>query len=576
MKNIYYIFLLTLLVCACGRESMDTIDQTIIINPPNEEVIGSLTGVVYDDDGPVAGAMVFMGSESKTTDAEGLFSFIDTEVFKDGTYVQVEKDGYLSGSRKFFALEGTLHQLRIHLNKKTQATILEPNAGGMVSSGSASVTLPEGVYQKGGLTHNGQVHVYAKWLDPTNEEIFYEMPGNLTGISKNGTTKVLTTFGMMRVELEDSEGNKIEMPEGKTAMLHFPVPAIMDQYKPEFVSLWHFDKTSGTWVEEVEGVQLMGDHYVVEVSHFSYWNLSLGLDKSVISGIIKLGNNIAANREYVIRDLESGYLARGFTTGSGEFSETVPEGNELLVEIPTTTCNNEPYAKNFPGYKTDQSELEWQIETVAEEITIEGTAVDCGGNVIPFAMIRLQMGNVNNIYRADAQGYFKMDSLSPCESFSIYTIDPVNSFISERHAIQAPDFNLNEIITCNSSDIKFNLSYSSMDWKRALEERGVHSWDISRLGDESILIAATIQVDGKTLMEGVFKFNLSESVGDYVMTITSDTEHFEIGGQFNVEVDDSVADYKRYTLSDINDEITTLNNSTTNLGSVIFELVYLD
>lgn len=580
MKNIYIVFFLALVLASCNRDDLNEVDKTVIIIPPNEVVNGSVSGIVYGGEGvPLVDAVVTLGEEEfTTTDAQGKFDFIDVAIFEDGTYVQVEKEGYLSGSRKFLAIGDAFHQVKIQLIKKEGDIFnTEDNTADArdFNVGSALVSLPAGSYQKEGVEHNGLVNVYAKWLDPSRRETFYTMPGNLTGIDTNGLFKVLTTFGMMRVELEDEEGKQVDLPEGKTATLHFPIPEIMEQYNPPAqLSLWHFDEDNGIWRQE-GAAQLVDDHYIAEVSHFSYWNLSIASEKVLISGTVTLDGMIMGNKDIIIKDLDSGYLVRGVTSALGTFSETVPRGNRLLVEVPTD-CYYEPYAAEFDGYSVDQADIYWNLESQADGLLVEGVIVDCNDEPIPFGMIRYNIGNHNEIHRADDQARFRIQE-SDClqESFSLYAIDPFGSQISERQNISNSNFDLGNISACGDSDIHYNLDYEGMDWRAELDQRGEHNWELNKIGANIILIHSTITIDGDKHFDGVFKFNLLDADAqgkiedvEYAIGITTATLDAEIGGRCEIIEKDN-GTYKTYTISGE-------NNSQSNLGTVIFDLVYFD
>jgi len=577
MKNIYIVFFLAFTLASCNRDvRVEDIDKTVIIIPPNEEVNGSVSGTVFGEEGlPLVDAVVTLGEEGfTTTDAEGHFDFIDVAIFEDGTYVQVEKEDYLSGSRKFLAIGDAFHQVKIQLIKK-EGDIINTAEGKDVQAGSALVSLPGGSYLKEGVEHNGIVNVYAKWLDPSLQETFYTMPGNLTGIDTNGLFKVLTTFGMMRVELEDNQGNQVDLPEGKTATLHFPIPEIMEQYNPPAqLTLWNFDEDNGIWMQE-GSAQLVDDHYIAEVSHFSYWNLSIASEKVLISGTVTLDGMIMGNKEIIIKDLDSGYLVRGVTTALGTFSETVPRGNRLLVEVPTD-CYFEPYAAEFDGYSVDQSGINWKLESAADGLLIEGTIIDCNGEPIPYGMIRYNIGNHNEMHRADDQGKFSIRE-SDClqESFSLYGIDPFSSQISEGVTISNSNFSLGNISACGSSDIHYDLDYDGMDWRAELDQRGEHNWELNKIGDYIRLIHSTMTIDGDKYFDGVFKFDLrnADASGkiedaEYAIEITTDTVDAELGGRCDIIVEDK-GTYITYRINGNND-------SQINLGTVIFDLVYLD
>ena len=76
---------------------------------------------------------------------------------------------------------------------------------------------------------------------------------------------------MMAVELQGASGESLNIAEGSTATLTFPIPQEILGNAPAEIPLWSFNENLGLWVEE-SVASLQGSNYVGEVSHFSFWN----------------------------------------------------------------------------------------------------------------------------------------------------------------------------------------------------------------------------------------------------------------------------------------------------------------
>ena len=136
-----------------------------------------------------------------------------------------------------------------------------------------------------GNEYSGEVKVFAKYLDPSKLETLEEMPGDLTGVDSEGNMMGLTSFGMLAVELTSQDNNEVYLPVGEKARITMPVPADLLGHAPETIPLWHFDEEIGTWLEE-GSAQLVGDQYVGEVEHFSFWNCDYPYELVNLKGFV--------------------------------------------------------------------------------------------------------------------------------------------------------------------------------------------------------------------------------------------------------------------------------------------------
>ena len=111
------------------RKNIDevTVTETPYVPPVLEQweqeivnVKGSVTGFVVDETGePVKAANVKLGNLTTTTDDYGHFFFKNTNLNRKGTLVQVEKQGYFPGSRRFLAQQDAENRVKIQLIPKS-------------------------------------------------------------------------------------------------------------------------------------------------------------------------------------------------------------------------------------------------------------------------------------------------------------------------------------------------------------------------------------------------------------------------------------------------------------------------
>jgi len=100
------------------------------------------------------------------------------------------------------------------------------------------------------------------------------IPGDFTGLHKDGSPARLSTFGAVDIAITDAAGNHYNLAEGKLAVVKVPIDPAMLPTAPATMPVWHFDSLAGVWNEEGEAVRV-GNFYETKVTHFSAINMDL-------------------------------------------------------------------------------------------------------------------------------------------------------------------------------------------------------------------------------------------------------------------------------------------------------------
>jgi len=432
MKNISLFLLLTILLFSCRNET-DIIDPPVSPGP-KIVVNASVNGQVIDRDGnAIESATINFNNSSTASDEFGIFSFSETDLYQDGTFVTVEKDGYITGSRLFYPSVNQTSHIVVQLIEKTIRETISSSAGGTISFDGASVNLPaNGFVNDDGTDYSGNVNVIAEWLNPEVPETFNEMPGDLVGINTDNQARALATYGMIAVELEDASGNRLQIKEGFTADIKVPVPAGMEASAPSEIPLWHFDMESGYWVEEGSAI-LVNGVYEGEVSHFSFWNCDAPFPLIQLSGIVEINGIGLENVKIRITDNSSGFSRCGFTTNRGYFSGKVPQDQNLTLEV-LDECGNVIYTDNNVGpYSTDQTLATINVVGNLDPVTVSGSIDNCTGETINDRYVLVQFDNgTTRTYTAEDDGTFSFTIIN-CNSdeATVYGVDllPLNSLL---------------------------------------------------------------------------------------------------------------------------------------------------
>ena len=404
MKKIILLVLATMLVFASCKK------DTLVVDPPPPvdntrnfvNVNTSVAGIVVDvNNAAIADATVSFGTETTTTDINGIFKFEDVNVPENRAFVAVEKAGYFHGSRTFFAYANQRSNVKISLLEKT--------IQGTVGASGGTVTTPEGVKlvfpanavaDASGNLYTGTVEVAAQYLDPTADNILSIMPGDLRGITTDNVEEGLTSYGMVAVELLGSGGELLNVADGKTVQLTMPISSSQNSSALTEIPLWYFDETNGVWKEEGKAT-LQGNEYVGEVSHFTFWNCDINWDLIYLDGNVLLDG---ANLEgaYVCLNFDSGQgwgnTACDVTNSGGIFSGQVPTNTTFTINIYPAgyaNCGDVIYTAEIGPFTADVTIDPINIDPSAvidNSMTVTGTLVDCDNNPVTNGYAKIKLG----------------------------------------------------------------------------------------------------------------------------------------------------------------------------------------
>ncbi len=141
-----------------------------------------------------------------------------------------------------------VNNIEITLIPKKERDNFQASAGGNISiENGAAVNFPvNGIIDEStNAAYTGTVRVFGAYLDPEDLTLASIMPGNLTGLTANNEHKILQTYGMIAVELEGSNGEKLNLASGKLAIIILPIPSALQANAPASIPLWYFSDTLG-------------------------------------------------------------------------------------------------------------------------------------------------------------------------------------------------------------------------------------------------------------------------------------------------------------------------------------------
>ncbi|MBX2939010.1 MAG: hypothetical protein KF880_02930 [Ferruginibacter sp.] len=429
----------------------------------NTRVNASASGFVTNEQNqPVQGAIVKMGMMSTTTNLFGYFEFNDVEVVKNAALIKVENPGYFTAIKTHSVITGEKFFTRIKLIPKNTLGTIDAITGGSVTdvNGFKIQIQPNSVvYDGSGLPYNGAITVFGYWLNPVSDDLPLTMPGDLRALNNNGNLQSLITYGMVAVELKGSNGEALQIASGKTSAVTFPIPSPLNNSAPATIPLWYFDENNGHWVEE--GVaNRVGDFYVGEASHFSFWNCDVPENRINFSITIKSPQGIPLpNFCIVFQSTTPPFPKRVYYTNLNGFtSGFLPKNTNMIMEVKgTTLCSNVIYTQPLI---TTESNLDLGEVIIPENIyytSLTGTVVNCTNQpVTNGAVLVLLSSGYQTISPIQSNGQFNINVplCSSNEQATLITSDyssniqnnPVTIMLNEN------ENNMGNIEICNESN----------------------------------------------------------------------------------------------------------------------------
>ena len=271
-------FMFIAVISSCKKNEVSATPDPIVPYEPGTTITTTIAGKVVGQNGQALnGVEITIGASTTVTDVTGNFIIPKATLSQNAGFIKATKAGYFGGSRTIKPKEKVVNNIVIQLVKKTETgSFANASGGSITANGGSKIDFPaNAVVTKSGAAYTGSVKVSAYFLDPTSATCNTEMPGDLRGINTSNNEQVLTSYGMMAVELNGSNGEPLQLATGKTATLTMPIAVATQAAALATIPLWFFDETKGMWVEQGSATKT-GNTYIGTVSHFTWWNCDYG------------------------------------------------------------------------------------------------------------------------------------------------------------------------------------------------------------------------------------------------------------------------------------------------------------
>ncbi|MBN2681871.1 MAG: carboxypeptidase regulatory-like domain-containing protein [Bacteroidales bacterium] len=428
MKKIIYSFVIAVIFAitytSCNKSENVNFQG---VSTPTVFNLQTVSGVVIDEFGaPLAGVEVSAHGSLYTTGNNGYFIFENLNVPGNRYILKFEKTGYFNVTKSELVSPGTPAVIDVGMISETAAnavtTTFDASEGGEISiPGFLKVTFPANNFiTPSGVTYNGNVNVYAAYLDPSNP-LFntYNFGGDQIGSNHLDVEVFLKAFASMLVELRDDAGNKLNLNPNAKGMAEFEltIPPALEPFAPNEIDIWSFDDDGGVKSMNVASptgtnstANKTSGRYQGAVGHFSYIGCELAYGStSIVQGHVYDGNGQGVGGVMV-----SVGQVNVMTNEAGFYSAQAASGVQIDVGI-FPDYYGTPVSQTVTPFGNTTVNL-----TVPTLVTVSGQIVDCDGLPIP-ANILIEWGGSMSLASYTTSGNFAIQMpASPSADISIY------------------------------------------------------------------------------------------------------------------------------------------------------------
>ncbi|MFM2579321.1 cadherin-like domain-containing protein [Vibrio fortis] len=154
------------------------------------------------------------------------------------------------------------------------------------------------------------------------------MPGEMVTETPSGETVPIESFGAITATFTDSEGNDLQLADGKTAQVRIPASG---SNPPATIPLFYYDEVQGIWVEEGTAT-LENGFYVGEVAHFTTWNADRIYETVYVDGcVVDKENQSIANARIRSEGVNYNGRSSAYSNAQGNFRIPVRQNSTVLI-----------------------------------------------------------------------------------------------------------------------------------------------------------------------------------------------------------------------------------------------------
>jgi hypothetical protein len=536
-----FFFLSLIFIFSCEKDDIPQ-KQTTGINTANEannietdrlnKVLSSETiisnfsvSVINENGDPVPNSLIKISDKETITNNNGFALLENVTTNKEFQVIKVTNNEYTTAIKTITPSNNGVTNITITLLKPTFVKTFIATEGGIITNDEVSIEFPkDAIADQNGDLYEGEVKTTVTYYNPKSETFVQSMPGTLVGLDDINSLQSLISKGMIKVDLTDNTGNKLELFEGKEATLKLPA----DSNSPTTIPLWHLNEDKGLWVQT--GIATKTDNeYIFKVTHFSTYNLDVPGETIDLTIILKdTNNNLLANQKAILKATNSNgsYEIEVVTDNEGEFKVIkAPKDADYTITV-ITGCETISLSVGIIN-QTTQKELLVNFNN-ARYITLNGVLNKCNNEVWANKVFTIQLDNGNQKHLltayTDSEGKYSMTKvLCHYNTTSTYkgeirVIDGINDIVKENDFIFNVDNLIKNIIVCNGAVEIVNERIYEGDYKinsdRDFNEfiAGNYTKITGTLEIENITATDLTGLESLTIVEGYLYIRYNDNI----------------------------------------------------------------
>lgn len=503
---------LTLISCDPSDSNGSSQNDDIFAQNFGSSVSKDFIGQVVDtDNNPIQNATIKIGTSTVQTDVNGVFIINGATVHEKFAYIRATKAGYIDGSRAMVPTSGK-NNVKIMLISNAPLETIQSGVVSEVSIYSGTKVNFDGAFQdENGNAYTGAVSVSMFHLTPSDENIDKLMPGMLYAQTATNQEAVLETFGMLNVELRGNAGQKLNIAQGHTAEITMRIDDTQLATAPSSIPLWHFDEEKGYWKEDGVATKV-GNKYVGEVSHFSWWNCDTF--SSVVSLTVTIvdlnGNplpNIGVGLTVNATNFNSYILS---TDNNGQVTGQIPASQGLTLNVRSNSdsqCLNILYTATIGPFTSDTS-LPNIVINGSNTANVVGRLLKCDNtNVTNGYVILNKTGNYSYSVMPVTNGAFSFNDLyCPNTGFTLRGVDLENfqETDSISYNFTTPVTNVGNLQACNATNGFISYQIDSNPTVFFVQTSGSYIQNDLSVSGYNPLDQKSINILGDTIIPGLY------------------------------------------------------------------------
>lgn len=438
LKHISLFLFFSLLIWSC-RENSDHL--ITVVDKSYDPVETSLTGRVMSSQGlPVPDVKVETGSLSRTTDANGMFSFAGISANGNGQTAWLEKSGYVPAILHYLPHQDGLHFNEGRMYRLDISTTFEASNGNQVFSNQFGrlKVLPHSVEDAFSRDYSGLVTVNAKVFDPSSGFDF--LRGSYTARSLDNSEVFLEPTAAIYFDLVSPTQSKLSLGR--------PATWTMNGAVARGQSLWQYDKQFGIW-QEITSLETTneltigqtGFYMIASKNNIRTLKTTVSLNGAPLSGV-KIKIESGAYEELVWTDA-AGTLRANLPAGAGA---------ELFILNP---CDQIIATAFVPESSEKIQVFDVVLPSTTPSVRIKGKVLDCGMN--PFSEGYLKVNDLHWL-TPNFNGQFDHTIIhcgSPNVVIQAFNLNEKKSSIPQTYKLSQQVIDMGNISVCDQNAGEF-------------------------------------------------------------------------------------------------------------------------